>query len=55
MKTSQQKNLFSGATEAQLDKISKRNRIEKDYMDFVYSNPNLTMKEYEAKYKSLNS
>ena len=55
MTTQQQKNLFGGATEQQLFKIKKQDEIEKTYMEFVRANPNLSMKEYEAKYKSLNS
>ena len=55
MTTQQQKNLFSGANEQQLLKIKKQNEIEKTYMEFVRANPNLSIEEYEAKYKSLNS
>tara|TARA_R110000803_G_scaffold74974_1_gene139243 strand:- start:716 stop:886 length:171 start_codon:yes stop_codon:yes gene_type:complete len=55
MKIQQQKNLFGGANEQQLLKIKKQAKIEKTYMAFVKSNPNLAIKEYKTKYKSLNS
>lgn len=55
MTNQQQKNLFGGATEQQLLKIKQQAAIEKTYMEFVRANPNLSMEEYEAKYKSLNS
>jgi hypothetical protein len=55
MTNQQQKNLFVGANEQQLLKIKKQDDIEKTYMEFVRANPNLSMEEYEAKYKSLNS
>jgi len=55
MTTQQQKNLFGGANEQQLLKIKKQNEIEKTYMEFARANPNLSIEEYEAKYKSLNS
>jgi hypothetical protein len=55
MTNQQQKNLFGGATTTQLEKIKKQDTIERAYMNFVRENPNLSMDEYEAKYKSLNS
>lgn len=55
MTNQQQINLFGGATAAQLEKIKKQDTIERSYMDFVRKNPNLSMDEYTAKYKSLNS
>ncbi len=55
MTTQQQKNLFGGANEQQLLKIKKQDDIEKTYMEFVRANPNLSMEEYESKYKSLKS
>lgn len=55
MTTQQQKNLFGGATAAQLEKIKKQDTIERAYMNFVRENPNLSIDEYKSKYKSLNS
>lgn len=54
MNKQQQKNLFAGPTEEQYKKIERQNRIEEMYMEFVRKNPNLTLSEYEDKYKSLN-
>lgn len=46
-------NLFSGATDKQMSKIKRQNNIQKEYMAFVYNNPNLEIKVYEDKYKLL--
>ena len=47
--------VFTGPNKVQLEQIKKRENIQKEYMDFVYNNPNLTIEEYKNKYKSLNT
>ncbi len=48
-------NIFTGATESQLNKVADQDKVEKAYIDFLRANSHLSIHPYEKKYKQLNT